>query len=64
MYTHFTYKDGSNPYISFTNKKFFKMICKYHIEQVGDVFYRVTEERKPYKKNIQSIARNTSRICV
>ena len=55
MYIHFTYYHGGNPYISMNNKNLFKMICKYHLEQVGDTFYHVTEERKPYKKTYKAL---------
>ena len=40
MYTHFIYKDGSNPYISMTNDNLFRMICKYHLIQFeNDAFF-------------------------
>lgn len=33
MYIHFTFKDGSNPYIAKTNKAFFNIISKYYVYQ-------------------------------
>ena len=55
MYIHFSYKDGSNPYTSASNKNLFRMICKYHLTQDGDTFYTVTEKRKPYKKTYAAL---------
>lgn len=36
MYIHFTFKDGSNPYIVVTNKAFFDIISKYYVKQIDD----------------------------
>ena len=55
FYTHFTYYHGGNPYVAFNNKALFDMICKYHLEQVGDTFYHVYAERKPYKKTYAAL---------
>lgn len=35
MYTHFSFADGSNPYIATTNKGLFGMICKYILTQTA-----------------------------
>ena len=36
MWNMFTFSDGSNPYITKTNKAFWDMICKYNIDQVAE----------------------------
>ena len=46
MYIHFKYKNGCNPYISFNNKAFFDMICKYVLTQQHNTAFIVEEERK------------------
>ena len=58
MYIHFRYKNGSNPYISTTNKSFFKMLAKYYINQVGARDFEVIERREEeYKKTYSNMRR-------
>ena len=40
-WNHFVFDDGSNPYISMTNKAFFWMIRHYDTEQIGEHSFRV-----------------------
>lgn len=42
MFVHFTFEDGSNPFISTTNKKLFEMVTKYCLEQTGKDSFHVT----------------------
>lgn len=35
MYAQFIFKDGSNPYITRTNKEFFRMMKKYDPQQIS-----------------------------
>lgn len=42
MYIHFTFEDGSNPYISTSDKKLLEMIRNYYTEQTGKNCYHVT----------------------
>jgi hypothetical protein len=61
MYIHFRYRDGANPYITTTNKNFFRMICKYELTRDFDKGFCVEIERKPYKKTyeaLQEVLRN------
>ena len=46
MYRQFTFKQG-NPYVTMTDEEFFRMICKYEVEQVGKTTFEVLNERKP-----------------
>ena len=46
MYKQFIYDVGSNPYITTNNKEFFRMICKYDVEQISDITYVVHGERE------------------
>lgn len=40
MYRHFEYQNGANPYITFTDKRFFEMLLRYDVEQKGrSMFY-------------------------
>ena len=48
MYRQFIFKEG-NPYVTKTDEEFFRMICKYEVEQVGERDFQVIEERKPTK---------------
>ena len=41
MWVHFEFDDGSNPYISITNKALFWMIRHYDVEQIGNKSFRV-----------------------
>ncbi len=41
MYTTFIFKDGSNPYITKTNKELFKMLTKNYCEQIGTNTFEV-----------------------
>lgn len=45
MYNHFTFKSGSNPYITFTEKEFKRILKKYHgkIEKIKDGFYMIND---------------------
>lgn len=54
MYINFTYKNGSNPYITTTNSNLFNMICKYDLEQVGAASFYVLAKREKFKKTYQS----------
>lgn len=36
MYTHFTFSDHSNPYITTTNKRLFEMLRKYYVVQITE----------------------------
>lgn len=36
MFIHFTFKDGSNPYIATSTKAFWYMVKNYNIEQIGE----------------------------
>ena len=45
MYNHFQFKDGSNPYITKTLEEFWRILKKYNVEQIGDRFFLVHEER-------------------
>lgn len=53
MYSHFEFKNGGNPYITFKNKGLFDMIKTYNIEIIGKQFYRVSDRRKK-PKNISN----------
>lgn len=44
MYYHFTFQDGSNPYIAKTGAELFRMICKYNVIQTGETDFEVTAE--------------------
>ena len=46
MYMHFTFKDGSNPYIAITEDAFFRMICKYELSQDWTNLFTVNREIK------------------
>lgn len=46
MYSHFTFANGGNPYITFNNKGLFDMIKKYEIEITGKQMYHVLGRRK------------------
>lgn len=46
MYIGFFFKDGSNPYITITNKELFRMFCKYYCEQIGNNNFVVTGLRE------------------
>lgn len=45
MYTLFTFKDGSNPYIVKTPGTLWKMVKKYNLETIGENSYLVVSER-------------------
>ena len=45
MYCGFIFEDGSNPYITKTNKAFFDMLCEYDIRQTGARVFRVKLSR-------------------
>jgi len=51
MYIHFDYKDGSNPYISTTNKNLFKMICKYYLTQTGEKAFKIEGKNEIWTSN-------------
>lgn len=36
MYVHFEFSDGSNPYITTTNKRLFEMLRKYYVVQLSE----------------------------
>jgi len=55
MWIHFRYWNGSNPYITKTNRYFFKMICKYYLTRDYDLGYMVEAEREPYKKTYKAV---------
>ena len=54
MYINFTYKNGSNPYITTTNSNLFNMLCKYDLEQVGSASFYVLGRRGKFKKTYQT----------
>lgn len=37
--------DYSNPYVTKTNKEFFRMVCKYDLEQISEMSFCVCSER-------------------
>lgn len=43
MYAQFIFKDGSNPYITRTNKEFFRMMKKYNPMQIGRFTFECSE---------------------
>lgn len=49
MYTHFTFKDGSNPYIVKTPGTLWQMVKKYEFETIGENTYLVTGENTENK---------------
>lgn len=51
MYIHFEYKDGSNPYISTTNKNLFKMVCKYYLTQKSKRAFEVEGKSEIWTSN-------------
>ena len=52
MFMHFTFENGSNPYITTKPQKFFEMIRNYQIEQTGEKSYHVTGEAEYWTCNI------------
>ncbi len=44
MFVHFTFADGSNPYICTSGKRLFHMIKKYYLEQTDSSSFSVTGE--------------------
>lgn len=49
MFAHFKFDDGSNPYISFTNKAFYWMLKHYDAIQIGETSFRVIGRKTPVK---------------
>ena len=49
MYNHFTFDNGSNPYISISNKALYFMLTHYYCEQTGENSYQVHEQTTPPK---------------
>ena len=49
MFAHFKFDDGSNPYISFTNKAFYWMLKHYYVKQIGETSFRVIGRKNPVK---------------
>ena len=48
MWTHFIFKNGSNPYIAKTEKRLFEMLKKYDCENIGEnTFFVIQERQKP-----------------
>ena len=45
MYNHFEYCNGSNPYITKTNKELFRMFCKYYYTQISEHGFVITGVR-------------------
>lgn len=41
MYNHFTFANGSNPYITFNNKALIKMFSKYNVDMIGSNSFMV-----------------------
>lgn len=41
MFIHFTFKDGSNPYIATESKTLWKMINRYYLTQTGENSFSV-----------------------
>lgn len=46
---HFTFDNGSNPYIATSYKRFFEMIRKYDVEQIGEHSFVAHKERPKCK---------------
>lgn len=46
MYTHFDFLDKSNPYIAFTNKRFFYMLINYDFIQIDKFMFYVSGLRQ------------------
>lgn len=65
LYKHFTFEDGSNPYITKTNVEFWKMLKNYDVEMVTNFSFKVIGKKQtlsvkpltPYERN-QSILRD------
>ena len=49
MFNHFTFADGSNPYITRTNKAFFEMLCKHIVEQTSEHGFTVIGDMPAFK---------------
>lgn len=64
MWYHFTFDDGSNPYITKTNAETFRILRKYNCKQVGCCAFLVQSgsewkpgnDYKSKKSDLQSIA--------
>lgn len=46
MFVHVEFSNGSNPYIALTNRRFFELLCKYHIEQYERCMFVAIDTRK------------------
>ena len=44
MYKQIMY-DYENPYVTKTDKEFFRMVCKYELEQISEISFCVSAER-------------------
>ena len=55
MRNHFQFADGSNPYISITDKKFFEMLCSFNLDQIGENSFKVIRRRPNYKRTYNAI---------
>lgn len=69
MWVHFEYCDGSNPYITISNRRLWGMICKYHVVQVAEKAFFIIGRRerngkltyRDYKAILHSFAIEWSR---
>lgn len=43
MYIHFSYYDGSNPYIAMHGAELFRMVKKYQLDQVAENAFKVVD---------------------
>lgn len=55
MFIHFTFKDGSNPYIAVTEKTLFKCVLNWDLEFIGEESFLVLGHKKPYRKTYSAI---------
>ena len=53
-WVHFSFTDGSNPYIAKGYKSLWEMICKYDVEQTGEKTFLVLKPRKPWRHNYEN----------
>lgn len=58
MYRHIAFLNGSNPYISFTDKNFFEFVKNYDLEMIGkDCFVATEKQFLSCKGNISNYAK-------
>lgn len=55
MWNHFEFANGSNPYITKTNKAFFEVLCKYNLTQIDCNCFRVDAKRPSFERTYNSL---------